>query len=229
MSHPQCMPKNETIPWLEPEPIDIIIDWSGPHGDKLIGNGADSTPKEAEADANNPSDAFKEIRDQRRKLLAKGDNAKYCNKFLIAYSHLYASLFGRRDAILPDKTANELIPHLEKNFVKLEVGGKPDGKAAKARADRGEFVIAALSGSPGHVMVVIEGPGKILGKEKLFYPQVMGGGKGGGYSDGTKTAGDAWNPNDRPKVKYYVLKQKSTPKPAPKPAPVSEPEPLPPK
>lgn len=225
MTHPRSMPKNEDIVWLPP--IDIIVDVdkpSGPHGDKFTtGSGGGSGDDSGHADhgsggavSSDSVNVYTKLKSQRTKLLATGDNAQYCNKFLIAYSRLYASLLGRPEAALPNLKANELIAQLEKGktFLKLDT----NGKAAKAHADRGEFVIAGLPGSTqGHVMLVTEGPGKVLGKEKKFYPSVLGGGRDEGYSSGNKTAGDTWNTTDRPNVRYYVLKPRPEPKPEPLP------------
>jgi hypothetical protein len=103
--------------------------------------------------------------------------------------------------------ANEQVDYMAKNWNSV------DAETAKALAEQGELVVAGKTGkSHGHTAVIVPGPGTMKndGGAKTFYPNVQGGALGGpgsgGYSDGTKTAGDVWNKSDRTEVTYYTPK-----------------------
>jgi hypothetical protein len=96
--------------------------------------------------------------------------------------------------------ANDIVDHIRHHWRRL-----PDGAAAKAAADSGEFVIAGLRGDEqtrrsanGHVVIVVAGD---LDPTHRRYPHAYWG-KLRSTGKQNETLNHAWNKNDRDRITY---------------------------
>jgi len=109
--------------------------------------------------------------------------------------------------------ANDIIDFISANWKSV-----PTGAMAAIEAGKGLLVVAVLKGQDhadkrdeGHVAIVLPGPLQAKGRGETggTYPLVWCAGGKTGKSDGTRTVGDVWRPEDRNNVKYFEYLQEA--------------------
>jgi hypothetical protein len=120
-------------------------------------------------------------------------NPRACNQSVAQVARGY----GHTE--LDGKLANDQVAYMQENWRPV------DARTAQDMANRGDLVVAGLSGSGhGHVAVVTPGSGAVA-PDGNFYPNVTGGAMNPvAYSEGNKTAGQVWSRSDRGNVQYFA-------------------------
>lgn len=155
--------------------------------------------EEAEEEA---EEAEKEKKEKAEQLKAAAETARRANENNCSGSTAEAATrMGNNE--LNNKNANQQVVHMAANWVEVTAS------QAQAFANSGTLVVAgkAEDRGSGHTMTVIPGELKRAGDGR-YYPMVEGGsshGPGsGGWSNGTKSAGECWSRSTRDQVKYYT-------------------------
>jgi len=120
----------------------------------------------------------------------------------------YVAEKGFNNTALNGKLANDQVEFMNENWKEITA------RKAQQIANEGGLAVAGLedkgkdengNDKHGHTMTVSPGEGVEKGED--FYPNVSGGGKGAGASDGRKTVNETWNKIDRQKVRYFTPKK----------------------